>query len=432
MNPSAGALLVVDDSEVNRTSLARLLTTQGYDVTVGTGGAQALALLAERRFDVVLLDVMMNDVNGLDVLRTVREIHSPSELPVIMVTAKDQSEDIVRGLRLGANDYVIKPLDLPVLLARVQTQLSLKRAVERVLRLEKNLEQRNQELTAANAKLTVANELMKQDLEAAVRIQEAFLPQTSPGFPAANFAWLFKPCAALAGDTLNVFALDEQHVGMYVLDVSGHGVAAALLAVTLSHILSPRRTPDSILIRPADGQPSDEIVPPAEVAANLSRRFPLDPVTEQYFTIIYGILDLETGVIRYACAGHPGPIHIPADGPAVQPECTGLPVGVGKGEYREYRIELDPGDRLYFYSDGLFEAMNPERDSFGKARLCATLDRRRSASLADSVRALWEEVSHWAGDAPPQDDISILAVEYAGTPARKSKGSSRRAAAQAT
>jgi signal transduction histidine kinase len=130
MSDAAGSLLIVDDNEMNRDVLARRLARQGYDVTTAVDGREALALIEARRFDLALFDVMMPEVSGLEALEEVRRTQSLADLPIIMVTAKTQSDDIVEALRLGANDYVTKPIDFPVLLARVQTHLRLRRLSE--------------------------------------------------------------------------------------------------------------------------------------------------------------------------------------------------------------------------------------------------------------------------------------------------------------
>src|SRR5881397_328956 len=153
MDTAQGSLLVVDDNPMNRDMLARRLTRRGYTVTVAEDGYQALAMIEAQQFDLVLLDIMMPGISGLDVLKTLRQRYAVADLPVIMVTAKDESDDIVAALQLGANDYVTKPLDFPVVLARVQTQLSLRRAVAQIRVLEKGLEQRNAELQLANARM---------------------------------------------------------------------------------------------------------------------------------------------------------------------------------------------------------------------------------------------------------------------------------------
>ena len=127
MTDDTGTLLVVDDSETNRDLLSRRLERKGYRVLTAESGPQALEIVSRERVDVVLLDIMMPGMNGMDVLRTLRKTHSPEELTVIMVTAKTESEDIVDALEEGANDYVVKPIDFPVCLARVQAQLRLRR-----------------------------------------------------------------------------------------------------------------------------------------------------------------------------------------------------------------------------------------------------------------------------------------------------------------
>jgi signal transduction histidine kinase len=121
------SVLVVDDNEDNRDMLSRRLKKQGYSVSVAEDGHIALDMIAAEKFDLILLDIMMPGISGMDVLKKLRETFTVADLPIIMATAKDQSEDIVAALKLGANDYVTKPLDFPVVLARVQTQLALKR-----------------------------------------------------------------------------------------------------------------------------------------------------------------------------------------------------------------------------------------------------------------------------------------------------------------
>lgn len=130
MRDEHGRLLVVDDNEMNRDMLSRRLKRAGHTVKVAVDGRQALEMIEQEPFDLILLDIMMPEISGLAVLKTLRQKHSVAELPIIMVTAKDQSEDIVEALNLGANDYVTKPIDFPVVKARVQTQLSLKRLAE--------------------------------------------------------------------------------------------------------------------------------------------------------------------------------------------------------------------------------------------------------------------------------------------------------------
>jgi adenylate cyclase len=141
--PAAGTILVVDDNELNRDMLSRRLKSRGYVVLTADDGPQCLDLVKGQRFDLILLDIMMPGMSGIDVLKIIRERYSVAELPIIMATAKDQGTDVVEALTLGANDYVTKPLDFPVVLARCENQLSLKRAMEEIKRLANELEKRN-------------------------------------------------------------------------------------------------------------------------------------------------------------------------------------------------------------------------------------------------------------------------------------------------
>jgi class 3 adenylate cyclase len=141
--PADGHILVVDDNPLNRDMLARRLESRGFTVATAEDGQQALEMVAAQEFELILLDVMMPGISGLEVLEVLRRDHAASDLPIIMATAMDQSEDIVTALRLGANDYVTKPLDFPVVLARVQTQLAVKRQKDEIERLAEDLEKRN-------------------------------------------------------------------------------------------------------------------------------------------------------------------------------------------------------------------------------------------------------------------------------------------------
>jgi len=410
MSAKADSLLVVDDNELNRDALARLLQRQGYSVAVAQNGQQALEALGEQSVDLVLLDVTMPGLSGLEVLKVIRRMDSALALPVIMVTAKSQSADVVEALELGANDYVTKPLDFPVVLARIRTQLSLKRAVDQVTRLEQSLTQRNKELEAASAQLAAADQGMKRDLEAAAWVRQTFLPSEPPDVPGVRFAWALKPCSRLAGDLLNVLPLDARRLGIYVFDCGGHGVAASLLSVTVSRSLErllAARWPAG----PRGVAPSAGGTAPAEVVGELGRQFSKGPVTEQPFTLLYGMLDLETREFRFVSAGRPGPLYLPADGDAAVLGTSSLPVGLSGGNCKEHRVSLRPGDRLYLYSDGVTEARNPEGEHFGTRRLIHTVEQGRTAPLPDSLEVLSRSIEAWGGSPALQDDLTLLAFE---------------------
>lgn len=394
------SILVVDDTAANLQVLAGMLKDRGYKVRPVPSGK--LALLAARRDppDLILLDINMPEMNGYEVCEQLQADVQLRGIPVIFISALTEQLDKVKAFATGGLDYITKPFQMEELHARVETHLKLHR-----LQIE---------VEDANLRLEKINGRMSRDLKAAAKIQETFLPQAIPVVPNANFAWIYKPCDELAGDGLNIIPLGHGQVGLYILDVSGHGVAAALLSVTLSRLLSPPSDPSSILIR--DGAATDrfKITPPAEVAARLNRLFPFDTATAQFATMVYGILDTANGEFRYAATGHPGPVHLPAGGTPIVLESQGFPIGMAEDAYEERSVHLRPGDRLYIYSDGVPEAMNPAGEQFGMSRLRESIGQTRAGSLQSSVTALLAEVTRWQGSETPQDDISILAVEVTG------------------
>ena len=386
-----GRLLVVDDNEMNRDMLSRRLARRGHEVVTAEGGAVALELIGTEAFDVILLDIMMPGIDGLEVLKIVRETHGAADLPIIMATAKDESEDIVAAFKLGANDYVTKPLDFPVVLARVQTQLALKRSRDA---------------------LATAHARMKHDLEAAARVQQAQLPSEPPATSGYSFAWQYRPCDELAGDSLNVFKIDDRHIGLYVLDVSGHGVPAALVSVTANHRLGHRGSGASLITDPTPQPPGYAIVSPAEVAARLNGLYQMSSHGNHYFTMVYGVLDTQEHRLRLTIAGHPGPIIIRPGRDAELRDLPAFPIGiVQESEYEEMVIDLEPGDRVYFHSDGINEEKKPDAEQFGRQRLGAALHELQGVSLNESLDALVQQVIAWRGDDSFSDDLSILAFE---------------------
>jgi sigma-B regulation protein RsbU (phosphoserine phosphatase) len=405
MNNRSGSVLVVDDNELSRKGLSHLLENEGYATSMTGDGTRVTEVLGTSTFDLVLLDIMMPGLNGMEVLKKIRGRHSMADLPVIMVTGRDGSEDIVEALRNGANDYVTKPLDFPVVLARIQTQLALKQVRDQNKDLERRLSRRNEELE-------LVNQSMRRDLEAAAAVQEALLPSVLPEVPGADFAWLFKPCAELAGDILNIFQLDDKHVGAYVLDVVGHGVAAALLSVTLSRFLSPFPDPTAFLWQRRPGSGGYGLVSPARVAERLNQRFSKDQTTDQYFTFLYGVLHLDSWEFRFVSAGHPAPLHLCYDGQVKDVlQNPGWPIGVGETTYRDQVVPLTPGERLFLYSDGITEGYNARKEQYGIKRLMDDVTRHKCVPLKESLTLVYRSAEAWVGETRMKDDVSLLALE---------------------
>jgi PAS domain S-box-containing protein len=248
---------------------------------------------------------------------------------------------------------------------------------------------------------------LEHDLQLAARVQHALLPPAEMQLGGLRIARAFHPCTDLAGDAVGVVAFPHGPVGLYLLDVSGHGVGAALLSFTLNHMLSPS-TEGELLIEETTGGLS--VVPPSRVAERLNRQFPMDR-TGQYFTFVYGVFDASRGLLQYVMAGHPAPILLPGTGtPALLHGC-GLPIGmIEHATYDDEVVILQPGDRLCFYTDGVVEALDASEQEFGCERLMAEFDRQRARPLRAGLEIIADLVRDWSG-GHLRDDVSLLAIE---------------------
>ena len=264
----------------------------------------------------------------------------------------------------------------------------------------------------AEANLRALNEQMRRDLDEAAVIQRAWLPEALPAVPGFEFAWQFRPCYELAGDGLNVLRLDEDHVGLYILDVCGHGVPAALLSASLYRWLSPPPE-DSVLFEPDPEAPSGYgPAAPSHVAETLNRLYGAYPETGKFFTLLYGVLDLRTRDFRYVTAGHPPPVRITATDARPCPPARGLPIGVLPDfVYEEQTVRLDPGDRLLLYTDGAFEAIDENEQEMGERRMLDGLVELHGLPPEESLAEAIRRIEAWCGSEQLQDDVTLLSLD---------------------
>ena len=248
---------------------------------------------------------------------------------------------------------------------------------------------------------------LEQDLRLAARVQQALLPPAELKLGGLRIARAMHPCTDLAGDAVGVVAFPHGPVGLYLLDVSGHGVGAALLSFTLNHMMSPS-VEGSLLVEDAGRGPV--VVSPSRVAERFNRQFPMDR-TRQYFTFVYGVFDGSRGEFQYVMAGHPAPVLLPRGAPPAPLHGGGLPIGmIEHATFDDETVILQRGDRLYFYSDGVIEALDASEQEFGHTRLMAEVDGQRDRPLRLGLDVMANSVRDWSG-GHLADDVSLLAIE---------------------
>ena len=415
-----GLILMATADSADVQSLVTSFSAYGFKLTLVPDGETVLTTCDKFKPDLIFLDVTLPGLSGFDTCLRLKELDQTKHIPVIFVTAPSDSVSTVKGFSVGAVDYVTRPFQVEEVIARTTTHLKIRNLQVLLEEIIENLQgevaerKRTEEALHASMQMVQqANDRMKNDLAAAARVQQALLPDTLPTLPHVDFAWTYQPCSELGGDSLNVFQLDSDHVGMYVLDVSGHGVSASLLSVTLSRVLIPRRDPSCLFIKTNRTPEPDTIIPPAEIATRLNRMFPMSADGGQYFTLIYGILNIRTGVFRYTCAGHPPPLYLSPHQQVLPCEIGNVPIGLfEESHYEEGTIQLESGGRLFLYSDGVLEAKNPSKAFFGETRLYETLVITEDTPLQGSVDAIVQAALDWTETQHTQDDLSILAFEW--------------------
>ena len=266
----------------------------------------------------------------------------------------------------------------------------------------------------AEEELKNANERMKHDLMAAAKVQRGFIPEKPPKIAGFRFSWLFEPSEYVGGDILNIIRLDEKHWAFYVLDVSGHGVPAALLSVSLSRMIDQTSISiNSMEEKSLTGSALDDLLDPKKVVRRLIRRFPGDD--SKFCTLLYAILNIEDYSVTWIRAGHIPPLLVKKDGTHAEYLNDNSGVFISNIPFTETDLQtqtviLEPGDRFILCSDGITEAMRDDQE-FGYDRLAEIMRETVSKSLNESIKTALSQVSQWTGIPTFSDDVTLLALE---------------------
>jgi sigma-B regulation protein RsbU (phosphoserine phosphatase) len=397
-NATSLTVLVVDDQDMQRLIVRRTLGKMGHTVLEASSAEQALVVLGQHHVDVILSDWVMDGMDGTDLCRLLRRDIERPYVYFILMSSRDTREDLLAGMQAGADDFLRKPLDVEELGVRL-------RAGQRVLELQSRLQARQAQLQAAYAHI-------QEDMDAAGVFQRGLLPKTDGLNTVDSVSWLFMPSNTVSGDALNFFALDDRYLAFYLMDVSGHGVAAAMVAMNVAQYLNPEV--EGCVFRREPGQRL--VLDPASAVAELNRRLCEQDIDGKYLTCIYGVLDRQTGHVQLVRAGHPMPMLIHADGST---ECVGeegdLPVALFPGiQFANYSAQLRPGSRLVLVSDGITECEDMKGEPYGEARLMQFFKSRRQEPMAAVSARFSEEIRAWRSFPAQtfQDDVSLLVVGY--------------------
>ncbi|WP_274390094.1 PP2C family protein-serine/threonine phosphatase [Azospirillum doebereinerae] len=391
-------VLCVDDSPCMREMLVTSLVRLGYEVVPVADGYEALAALrSDPSISLVISDWMMPGITGVELCQRIRDLPRPNHIHVMLLTARQGQENFLEAMAAGADDFLNKPVDMPTLSARL-------RVAERILTLQQRMQRNNSLLAQANQKLRTAYRRLHEDMEAAARTQRSLLPKPSLALGAARFSAALTPSTSISGDIYNYQSLPDGSVGFYVLDVAGHGARAALMSVMLCRLLNAET-----FVSKEDG-----VTPraPDAIVADLNRQFQSDDSVADYFTMICGVLSRDGRTMRLCQAGHPHPVILPVRGRPHTVGTGGFPVGLFEHvDYETIEIALEPGDRVFLYSDGVTECTSADGALYGEERLLQVLELTRVAPLDRMVATLQAELRGWHQRDSFDDDISIVACE---------------------
>ena len=398
-------VLVVDDSRAQRRILTASLQRWGFDVREADSGGAALRICADYAPDLVLSDWMMPGMTGLEFCRVFRDMARDSYGYFILLTSKSDKDEVAIGLDAGADDFLTKPVNAAELRARIA-------AGARILQMERELTDKNRLITSTLNELQSLYDSLDSDLIEAKKLQQSLVNERYRDFGTAEVSLLLQSAGHVGGDLVGMFPITEGRIGLYGIDVSGHGISSALMTARLAGYLSSSVPEQNLALQKTRGG-GFAPRPPAEAIAMLNRVIMSEMETEHYFTIALADVDLMSGHVIIAQAGHPYPALQRAGGAVEFIGQGGLPVGlIDAAEFQQFEVTMAPGDRLLIHSDGVTECAARDGallDEAGLARILRDLRQTRGPAFLESL--IWK-LSDFAGDADFQDDISAVLLEF--------------------
>ncbi len=409
--PSPKRILVLDRKPDDLGRLHRFLDENGYEIVEAQGTPEAMQMLRAGEVDLLVLDASDPEVDGLALCEEMHGDSQTAAMPIIVVTDSKAAEDGMTALHCGADDFISRPLKMAPLLVRVRMLLRIKELNDGVLASNERLGQVNAQLKHVNVErgrvnreLANRNRELEQGMDMAQRLQEVLRPQQYPKLKNVAFSHLYRPADVVGGDLLQITSVGEDRAALFVSDVSGHGIRAALVTAIVKTVFQHVYLEDKNT---------------AQVLGDMNSRFRnvLGPLSAQMFTT--GILFMVAGPQRrlwVSSAGHQPPLLIRKHDMICTPIMGADQVGPALGffnspAYPIVECDLMPGDIVLGFTDGVYEVVNDAGDMFGMERLEELIAANARMIPRDLIQRIVTETDEFRGSRERRDDVCIVAVE---------------------
>ena len=397
-------VLVVDDSRAQRHMVSMQLRRWGYRVTECESALAGLDMCRASDIDIIISDWMMPGMTGLEFCKEFRDLDRESYGYFVLLTSKSEKTEIADGLEAGADDFLTKPVASNELRARL-------RAGERMLATQAELLAKNRVIASTLVELQKLYDSLDRDLIEARKLQQTLIRDRVRDYGWARVSLILRNSGRVGGDLVGSFRVDDDRVVVYSIDVSGHGVASAMMTARLAGFLTGS-SPEQNLAFQTGPNGDHVLLPPAAVVDRFNRLMLEEIQAEQYFTMALAVIDRQSGTLDLVQAGHPHPLLVRRTGEVQKLGDGGLPVGlVSEARFDQVRLQLAPGDRLILCSDGFTECPLPNGQDFGEDGLIESLRASSHLSGSDLLEAMVWDLTRAAGTDSFPDDVSGIVLD---------------------
>ncbi|MFW5800054.1 MAG: SpoIIE family protein phosphatase [Spirochaetota bacterium] len=368
-------ILIVDDSPTNVKFIKMFLLKEGYKIYVAENGIEALQILKKENIDLVITDIVMPKMDGYELCAKMKINKETKEIPIIVITALSETEDKVKTLDSGADEFLSKPFNSIELIARVKSLLRGRKYYRQIIK---------------------QNLIYEKELNIAKIVQESILPKNEPQVDNMLFASKYIPAYFIGGDYYNYNQIDEKKLSIFISDVMGHGVISSLVTMILKSNFDNLTEYYNI---------------PSDLLKMLNKRI-YDSISDSmiYSTGIYAIIDIEKMKLTYSCAGHPPFYKIDSNGELSSYKTSGGVLGLFEEmEYIDESLKLEKGDTLIFYTDGVTEVTNKEGVEFGEYQFIEEIKKAPQYSHPEEfIENLIESIKRYGNKKEFEDDINLI------------------------